>query len=445
MKKVLIIGPDFTPSSLPPALRIQNFVRHLPEFGWEPVVLSVDPRYYDWPFDAGNQGLLPESLQVTRTQALPTQLMRKLGIGDIALRSFAQQLREAYRLCKDDKIDLVFISMPPNYQAVIGRLMHASFGIPYVIDYIDPWVSINYRKLPRAQRPLKRTIAYTVARILEPFVLRRVGHITGVSKGTTDHVLKSYRWLSETGSTEIPYGGDANAFEYLRQKPRVNQVFDKDDGLRHVSYIGACNYAMQPTLVALFEAVRLGLHSAPALFQQLRLHFVGTSYAANASGRYQVLPLARAAGLEQLVDERPQRVSYLDALQLLLDSHALLVLGSDAPHYTPSKIFPYILAQKPLLVVFHEASNVVSILKETQAAEVVTFNSAQNPDGKVVEISERLEEILRLPTKHQPTTRWDAFAGYTTRAMTLRLVQAFDKASEDGRESKPRWAQLSTE
>jgi hypothetical protein len=49
-------------------------------------------------------------------------------------------------------------------------------------------------------------------------------------------------------------------------------------------------------------------------------------------------------------------------MQILLDSHALLVLGSESAHYTASKIFPYILANRPLLAVFHEESSVVRIL-----------------------------------------------------------------------------------
>lgn len=38
MPTALIIAPDFGPSSLPPATRVRFFAKHLPEFGWEPVV-----------------------------------------------------------------------------------------------------------------------------------------------------------------------------------------------------------------------------------------------------------------------------------------------------------------------------------------------------------------------------------------------------------------------
>ena len=60
-KTVLIVGPDFTPSSYPPALRIRFFAQHLREFGWEPIVLTTDPGYYEWEVDPENEKLLPQT------------------------------------------------------------------------------------------------------------------------------------------------------------------------------------------------------------------------------------------------------------------------------------------------------------------------------------------------------------------------------------------------
>jgi hypothetical protein len=47
-----------------------------------------------------------------------------------------------------------------------------------------------------------------------------------------------------------------------------------------------------PALRAVFEAVKLGLQRRPELFNRLRLHFVGTTYAPDAAGQYQMLPAA---------------------------------------------------------------------------------------------------------------------------------------------------------
>jgi len=427
-KRVAIVGADFVPSSLPPALRIKFFATHLREFGWEPVVVTTDPRYYENRVDPENAGLLPEGLQVIRTAAWPARLTRKFGLGDLGMRSLWYHWQALKKLCCEQPVDLIFIPVPPYVPMVLGRLAYQRFGIPYVIDYIDPWATPYYWKVPRAQRPPKWAMAAAMARVLEPFALRRAAHVVGVSKGTNDFVVGKYPWLRESDATEIPYGGEPRDWEYIRGHARPNPIFDPCDGLLHVSYVGRGGADMIAALRAVFAAAKSGLQTDPEVFGRLRLHFVGTAYGPDGQGREQVLPIAREAGIDALVEEHPGRVAYLDAMQVLSDSHALLVVGSEQPHYTASKIFPYILARKPLLAVFHRASSVVSILRETAAGDAVTFTDQDPLSAKIGEIAARLRQLLLLPAGFRPATRWEAFEAYTARAMTARLAKVFDKA-----------------
>ena len=310
---------------------------------------------------------------------------------------------------------------------VLGRLAHARFGIPYVIDYIDPVVTDYYWKLSPSRRPPKYAMAYALARLMEPFALKHVSQLVGVDTSYTADAFARYKWLAGVETTGIPYGGEPADFQYLRDHPRPNRFFDKNDGLLHVSYVGRGGVDILPVLRVVFQAIKLGLQHAPELFDRLRLHFVGTTYAPDAAGQYQMLPAAKDAGIESVVDEHPGRVPYLDAMQILLDSHALLVLGSESAHYTASKIFPYILANRPLLAVFHEQSSVVRILQETQAGQVVTFGNSCSVAEKTEEIAKLLQLMLSLPRGYRPPMRWESFEPYTARAMTSRLAQVFDK------------------
>jgi len=426
-RTVLIVGADFAPSSYPPALRIRFFARHLPQFGWKPIILTTEPRYYEWSVDPENEKLLPSDLEVIRTRALPASVTRKIGIGDLGIRSLWHHWRVLSQLCRERKVDLIFIPVPPNPTMVLGRLAHARFGIPYVIDYIDPVVTDCYWKLPGSQRPPKHAMAYTLARLMEPFALKHVSQLVGVDTSYTAGAFARYKWLAGVEATGIPYGGEPADFQYLREHPRPNRFFDKNDGRLHVCYVGRGGVDILPALRAVFEAVKLGLQRRPELFNRLRLHFVGTTYAPDAAGQYQMLPAAKDAGIESLVDEHPERVPYLNAMQILLDSHALLVLGSESAHYTASKIFPYILANRPLLAIFHENSSVVRILHETQAGHVITFGNGCSPGEKTEEIAELLQQTLSLPRGSRPPIRWEAFEPYTARAMTSRLALVFDK------------------
>lgn len=426
LKRVLIIGADFAPSSLPPATRIRFFATHLDEFGWRPVVLTTDSRYYESLVDPENEKLVPSSLEVVRTRALPAGLTRTIGVGDIGMRSLWHHWRALARIIKEKAIDLIFIPVPPPVSMILGRLANMRFGIPYVVDFIDPWVSNHYWKLPKKQRPKKWLMTYALWRCLEPFALKQVRHITGVSSGTTDQIVNRYSWLSTENATEIPYGVEAADFEYLRKNPRENKIFDKEDGYLHVSYIGAYTDPMKQTLCALFAAFRQGLAQNPQLFEKMRLHFVGTTYSTNGIDPFRVTKVARECKVDEWVSEHPQRIPYLDSLKTVLDSHALVLLGSDEPHYTASKVFPYILAGRPLLAIFHESSSVVSILRETGAGRVITFDSSRGASEFVKEILGNLEGMFSEVS--EPQVNWDAFEAYTTKAMAARLARAFDRA-----------------
>lgn len=409
-------------------MRIRYFAQHLREFGWEPVVLTTDSRYYETSTDPENEELLPADLEVIRTRAIPAALTRKLRFGDLGLRSLWHHWQAIKRVCSERKIDLIFVPIPPYPSIVLGRLTYAKFRIPYVIDYIDPYVTEYYWTLHRSQRPPKHALAYYTARTVEPFALKRVAAVIGVDSSYTADLFKRYPWL-KVEAASIPYGGEPADFEYVRQHARANPVFDRHDGRLHISYVGRGGPDMLPTLRAVFQAILMGLERWPTLFERLRLHFVGTTYAHEAMMQYQVLPLVKKVNLETYVDEHPGRVPYLTAMQIMLDSHALLAVGSESPHYTASKIFPNILAARPLLAVFHEKSSVVTILEETRAGEVVTFGDRRAVSGTVEDIAQCLQKILALAPGSHPATNWQAFEQYTARAMTARLAGVFEKAA----------------
>lgn len=436
MKKVVIVAPDFSPSNLPPALRIRLFARYLPEFGWEPIIISADPKHYHWPVSAETDALIPTDLRVIRTGALPYRVTRKLGFGDVGMRTLPACWSALRRLAREETLDAVLISVPPFATMLLGRMAHRFLRLPYVIDYIDPVARMPYWKMPKDERPPRWPLVWLMFRFIEPATLKRVGHVTGVSQGTNEIALPMCPHLTAADTTEIPYGGEPADFDYVRKHPRKNPIFEPNNGKLHVSYVGMFNTGMRETARVLFSAIRRGLDERPELFGRLQLNFVGTTYESPAEGKYQVLPLARECGIGHLFNEHPPRISMLDAIQVLTDSHGLLALGSDAPHYTASKIFPCILAKRPVLALYHEQSSVVQILRGTHAGQVVTYREKDPLAGRSDEVFQAIQNLLQLPPNYTPPTRWEAFEQYTARAMTRRLADALDKAVARGRQSK---------
>jgi hypothetical protein len=243
-----------------------------------------------------------------------------------------------------------------------------------------------------------------------------------VSLATTGYASKFAPGIPRA---ELPFGAEPAEFTFLRSHPRPNPIFDRGDGNLHLVYTGAVIPAMIPAVRLIFSAIAQLRVSRPALGRRLRVHFVGTNYAAAASAS-RVLPLASDAGLGDVVTEQTRRVAYLDALQIVVDASALLIPGSDEPHYTPSKIFPYALSGQPGVAVVHRDGPAPALLAAAAPNfAVVTYGNAGPLPEQTPEVAEALSRALCSEALPPDLSRLES---YTARAMTRRLAGIFDAA-----------------
>ena len=80
------------------------------------------------------------------------------------------------------------------------------------------------------------------------------------------------------------------------------------------------------------------------------------------------------------VSEIAPRIDYLDALTVQVQATAILMLGSSEAHYTASKLYPALLAGRPILAIHHAESSVVEILRRAarpSMARVITYTDAE--------------------------------------------------------------------
>ena len=200
----------------------------------------------------------------------------------------------------------------------------------------------------------------------------------------------------------LPFPGDEADLQRVAVDGTTQNIFSPGDGKQHWVYVGVCIPQMFLALRAFFLALSDRLKEHPILWEKLRLHFIGTSYAPKGSAKKIVLPLAEEFGLGDLVTESTDRIPYSQTLRCLLDADALIVPGSDDPGYTASKIYPYLLAGKPLLAVFHENSSVVSLLKKVGGGVCVPFKTGET----AAEIAGHIGQswFASSPKDHGPRT-----------------------------------------
>jgi glycosyltransferase involved in cell wall biosynthesis len=433
MRRVLMVSAHFPPDTNAGAHRVRLLAPHMPQFGWDPTVVTVEPSAYEGRLDPGLLELVPNDLRVVRCGALPARWTRKVGVGDLGLRSLGSLNAACARLLAEDAYDALFITIYPAYSALLGPRLKRRFRIPFVLDYQDPWVGAWGHTVgggTNGTPDLKSRLTRRAAAFLERRVVPWADAITAVSAGTYQSVLARIPAARDTPCLELPLGSEPADFARVPHGSGRNAHFAADDGLVHVCYVGTLLPLGFETLHAVLEAVA-GLRSTePALFSRLRLHFFGTSNQTTGAPPPRVLHVADALGLRDHVTEWPARVDYLEALAILRDASVVLALGSSEAHYTASRIFPALLSGRPLLAVYHEGSSVRDIVRAAARegqASVVTYDDRERAASRVDAIR---TELVRLATR--PDLNDDSAVdplevkAFTAREMAGRLAGLLD-------------------
>jgi hypothetical protein len=224
-----------------------------------------------------------------------------------------------------------------------------------------------------------------------------------------------------------PFPGAQRDFDRVSSSQGCNRFFNAGDGNIHWVYIGVVNAGLYPALRDLFRAIKAAMPADEV--SRLRMYFIGTSYAPRGVAAQQVLPLAAAFGLANQVVEQCERIPYVDALLCLTEADALLAIGSDDPGYTASKIYPYLLARKPLLAVYHQDSSIISLIRRVGGAVCLPMSIPVDEDALAAEIEccwlFRQQYVEALPLDAE------AFAPYTDKGSALVLCSFFDKCLVD--------------
>ena len=419
MKRVLILYPHFPPSNLAGVHRPRLFAQHLPSFGWEPVILTVDEKFYEEKLDHNLVTLLPKNLRLEKANAFN----RKGPIGDIGLRAFFQLRKKAKQLIQNEQFDFLYIPIPSFYCALLGRWLHNSTGIKYGIDYIDPWV----HHFPGSDKKFSRHWFSTqLAKMLEPFAVKNASLITGVAEGYYEPVLERNPHLKKIVTGAMPYGGekaDHAAVEKLNLKP---YLFQKKTGKLIFVYAGAMLPKAYKPLEEIFRAIQDNIKQ----YSSIEFHFIGTGKSPNDHNGYNIKALAEKYRLwRTLVFEYPARIPYLDVLIHLNIADAVLVLGSTEPHYTPSKVYQAVLAGKAVLAVLHQDSTAVKVIESSHAGIVLSFKGEAELTKIGIEFNDKFSEfILFLLNFDSNNLDQSFFEKYSAKFVTKQLAALLDKA-----------------
>jgi hypothetical protein len=423
VKQLLIVSPHFPPTNAPDLHRVRMSIPYFAEHGWLPTVLTVRAEDQDLPIDRGLMATLPAGLPVTAVRPTPAAWTRPLGIRNGAIRAIANLYRAGARILRSRPIDLVYFSTTEFLTMPLGRIWKRRFGVPFVIDLQDPWFTTYYDDKPRSERPPKYGAARAVHEHLERWTMRDVDAIITVSTAYTDALRERYMWITPAMCATIPFGASERDFSCVDGGLPPSPAASPGRPIDGV-YIGRGGADMSTALRVLFQAMKSG-STATRRFDDVRLSFVGTAYATGERARSTIEPVAANVGVQDRVTEQTARLAYLETLARLRAADFLVVIGSDDPQYSASKVYSYILARRPILAVVHERSPVADIIRRTRAGEVVTFSTRDDVEGPAERLRMVWARLLdRLP--FTPDTDWIAFAPYTAQALAREQCRMFD-------------------
>ncbi len=350
-RRVLVIAYYFPPMGLSGVQRTLKFVKYLPQFGWHPTVLTVEP----WGYVARDESLLADlegkPVEVVRTPAagpgrlfktkevvdLPPERVRKMlsrlsdsvFFPDNKIGWKRKAVQTAVELHGNTPFDLIFATAPPFTDFLIGAEVKARINRPLVFDYRDPWADYPFR--------FHATPLHKLGHIaLERRALRASSHVITTNRRVKEILISRYGFLTYHDIEIIPQGFDPEDLEEARReleqttRPRSNKM--------RLTYAGVFWEDRVPDhfLQALHEV----LQEHPHLRGRIEAVFVGKFREENTR-------LVAHLGLQDVVTV----LGYLPHRQTL--QHVLaadvvwMIVGDDLG--SPGKTYEYIGAGKPIL------------------------------------------------------------------------------------------------
>ena len=355
--RVLVVAYYFPPLGLSGVQRTLKFVKYLPQFGWEPVVLTVEDRGYF----AKDESLLREldevPVEVIRTPSMdPLHFFRKKNIvrmpsgkslglfGKLSQAVFIPDNKigwkrhavdAAMRAIERQPVDAIFATAPPYTDFLIGAELKRRTRLPLVLDYRDAWLA---NPLHSYITPLHRALH----RHLEQRILRAADRIIAINRPIKEETLTAYPFLRHNDVQIIPQGFDQADFEGLQRNR-------SDDGVLRILHAGTFYYNRTP--LHMLHALKTVFDEHPPLRGRIELHLAG-------SRREEDLRNVEALGLGDAVHMHGY-LPHRDTIQQLLDADVLWLMigrGRGEEMMSTGKLYEYLGACRTILATIPEGA-----------------------------------------------------------------------------------------
>jgi len=390
--------------------RTLRFAQYLPEYDWEPMILTAHPRAYPGVSQA-SLAEVPPHLQVRRAFALDTArhlslrgaYPQWLALPDPFSSWWLGAVPAGLAMIRKFKPDVLWSTYPIATAHLIGYTLHRLTGIRWVADFRDPMAQADYPADPLVRRTFE-WIEYQTLKHCERAVFTAPGALRLYAARYPD-IPASRLTLIENGYDESAFAG---AEQVKAPGPGNGPLV-----LVHSGTVYPSERDPRPFFGALSE-LRASGGIKPG---ELRVVLRATGCDDYLRG------LIEHYGITDIVVLEPS-IPYRAALAEMLAADALLVLqAANCNFQVPAKLYEYLRARRPILALTDPVGDTAAVLLDAGIDTIAPLDSKK----EIARLMVRFVELLRQ--QRAPVAGKAKVAAVSRRARTIELAKVLDGVS----------------
>lgn len=408
MKRVLMIAYHFPPIQGSSGVhRTVQFAKHLPKFGWEPLIVSVHPRAY--PKTGKDRfGGLPESVIINRAFALDSarhlsirnHYLSYTAIPDRWVTWWPHGVMTCLQLIKKYKPSLVWSTFPVATAHLIALTVHRLTGLPWVADFRDPMIQ---------EAQPEPGIIRNAYQWIEKKTIQQASAAVFVSNSTLTHYARNFHGKSSKYWQLVENGFDEDLFQQGNLVGEPSSCEQKG-GLIKIVHSGIL-YSKGRNPFAFFKAIASYLQKGGAPIE-VTLRGAGLEI--------DIEKWIASFDLKETVKVQPG-ISYIDAIKEMINADALLLFqGAEYNKQIPAKAYEYIRAGHPILALTDKCGETASLLKDWDGVYISDINTPEDIENALVRLVDHIQ------TGKKPSREPKMVSRLSRKAGALKLSKIFD-------------------